>query len=94
MDYLSQSYENSVDYDQYWTIGHEKYVNVTINVWLFKGSHHFVQCSEDLRYKYFTKDDETVRDGSSGTFDEEVTAFSALCVNDTTYYPIKMIYDR
>ena len=33
---------------------YDKYQNVTFNLWLFKGTHHFVQCLELLNFKYGT----------------------------------------
>ena len=28
--------------DQFWASEYDQYANVTLNVWLFKGSHHFI----------------------------------------------------
>ena len=39
---------NSNDQAQYWARNYETYENVTFNVWLFKGTHHFVSCLEYL----------------------------------------------
>ena len=56
------------------------YQNVTMNIWLMKGEHHFVQCLDKLDEKY------------SG--DSEVTDFIALCNAMNVYYPIKKINSK
>ena len=40
------------DQNQNWYIEYEKYQNVTFNVWMFKGTHHFVSCLEYFGQKY------------------------------------------
>ena len=40
--YITAAEDNLNDFAQFWPVGTEKYSNVTINIWLFKGSHHFV----------------------------------------------------
>ena len=33
---------------------YDTYEDVTINIWLFKGTHHFVQCTDHLFLKYYS----------------------------------------
>ena len=54
--------------------------NVTFNIWLFKGEHHFVQCTEHLNFKYGMYFD----DQSIGNYTEDplLNAFDSLCKDE------------
>ena len=46
------------------------YQNVTFNIWLLKGTHHFVQCTDFLFMKYFDADNDYCEDLESRLGDE------------------------
>lgn len=62
---------------------YEHYENVTFNIWLFKGEHHFVQCLDHLGVKY-PEDD----------FEPPLERFPTLCKNTNTFYPLKRSYQK
>ena len=71
--------------DQFWASEYDQYANVTLNVWLFKGSHHFIQCLEHLDWKYYNFKTDSTADAS----DQEILLASILCKNTNNYFPLK-----
>ena len=53
-----------------------------------KGTHHFVQCSEHLEYKYAIPAD-AANPWASYKNDPTLAVFPALCKNDMTYFPLR-----
>ena len=43
---------NETTADEYYVEDFYEPQNVTFNIWLFKGEHHFVQCNEMIHSKY------------------------------------------
>ena len=67
---------------------YEKYENVTATIWLYKGVHHFIQCSEYQRYKHAIYTDPA--DPWAGFKDNpDVAKWKGLCISDNTYFPLK-----
>ena len=74
---------------------YDSYENVTFNIWLFKGVHHFVQCEEFLFLKHFdeTKDycvdyNERVSDqyySNCDNFDQS----TETCINENNAFNCK-----
>lgn len=76
------------DIDQRLMNDYHKYENVTVNIWLYKGTHHFVQCQDFQSYKHGTVADPD--DPWNGFKDNpEVTKFTSLCKSKITYFPIR-----
>ena len=70
---------------------YDQYQNVTFNIWLFKGTHHFIQCLEHLVHKYATYDyDLTTLNSDMGYYeDEELESFKTLCKYDANFFPLQ-----
>ena len=65
--------------------GYEQYEEVTFNIYLFKGVHHFIQCTERLEMKHdsFYYDNlETIEQN-----------LPTLCTDLETYFPIKRSFE-
>ncbi len=66
------------------------YENVTMNIWLYKGSHHFVQCRETInysRYKLITIP--SINENYRKTGNKDIDDFPALCKDMYTYAPLR-----
>ena len=59
-----------------------------MNIWLYKGQHHFVQCSEHLGYKHGTIVDEE-EPWVGFQFNPQVTTFDTLCKSEETFFPLR-----
>ena len=64
---------------------YDKYENVTFNIWLMKGTHHFIQCTEHLKHKYSHLSDAE----DEVNYDRLVSEFPGLCTEDQTYFPLR-----
>ena len=64
---------------------YEQYEEVVFNVYLFKGVHHFVQCTERLDVKHGEE--------MSTHTDAIEQNLPTLCTTDETYFPLKRNFE-
>ena len=79
------------DLDQRVVNPYDKYENVTANIWLYKGVHHFVQCPEHLKWKHAEATDANDPWGGGLTEDADLKAFTTLCKTDNTFFPLRNV---
>ena len=77
-----------MDFDQHVTASYSQYSNITVNIWLMKGQHHFVQCNEHLGYKYALSEDPNNPFLNFAT-DPDLEAINTLCKSDATFFPLR-----
>ena len=65
--------------------GYEQYDEVIFNVYLFKGTHHFVQCTERLDLKHETELGENAEAVAQN--------LPSLCTDKQTYFPLKRNFE-
>ncbi len=68
---------------------YNRYENVTMNIWLYKGSHHFVQCRESVAYAWEKTFVLPNTEGARKTGNADLDNFPALCKDLYTSAPLR-----